>query len=76
MNPQRAKEITESPVMVNVTHNGERVYIQHVDENKETARVYPLGQPENEREVPVGSLNEHDTKLAEEEQQVDVGARH
>lgn len=59
MNKQRAQEIAASPVMANVTYNGEQIYIQNVDENNETARIYPLNQPNNEQEVPVSSLTEH-----------------
>ncbi|EME75141.1 small acid-soluble spore protein H [Bacillus sonorensis] len=59
MNTQRAQEIVESPVMVDVTYNGKQIYIQHVDQQNETARIYPLGQPENEQEVPLASLKEH-----------------
>lgn len=59
MNTQRASEIAESPVMCHVTFNGTPVYIQHVDENNETARIYPLGEPQNEQEVPVNQLIEH-----------------
>jgi small acid-soluble spore protein H (minor) len=59
MNKQRAQEIAASPVMANVTFQGTPIYIQHVDEKNETARIYPLDQPENEQEVPLGSLMEH-----------------
>ena len=59
MNTQRAQEIADSPVMVNVTYNGMPIYIQHVDEGNETARIYPLDQPENEQEVSLNSLTEH-----------------
>ncbi|MDF2683271.1 MAG: small acid-soluble spore protein [Brevibacillus sp.] len=59
MNKQRAKEIAASPVMANVTCDGIPVYIQHVDEESELARIYPLNQPENEKSVPVNSLREH-----------------
>ncbi|QRG67651.1 small acid-soluble spore protein H [Brevibacillus choshinensis] len=59
MNKQRAKEIAASPVMANVTCDGVPVYIQHVDEESEMARIYPLNQPENEQSVPVDSLREH-----------------
>lgn len=59
MNKQRAKEIASSPVMANVTHNDIPIYIQHVDEESDMARIYPLGQPENEQSVPVDSLREH-----------------
>lgn len=58
MNKQRAIEITNSPVMINVTYNGVPIYIQHVDEKNETARIYPLNQPENEREISLNSLKE------------------
>lgn len=58
MNNQRAKEIAASPVMANVTCDGVPVYIQHVDEETEMARIYPLDQPENEQSVPVDSLRE------------------
>jgi small acid-soluble spore protein H (minor) len=59
MNTQRANEIAASPVMANVSYDGVPVYIQQVDENNETARIYPLDQPENEQEVPLNSLVEH-----------------
>ncbi|MDA1477422.1 small acid-soluble spore protein H [Bacillus sp. CLL-7-23] len=59
MNTQRAQEIVESPVMVDVTYNGKQIYIQHVDQQNETARIYPLDQPEKEQDVPVGKLEEH-----------------
>lgn len=59
MNKQRAQEIAASPVMANVTYNGMQIYIQNVDETNETARIYPLNEPNNEQEVPVSSLMEH-----------------
>lgn len=59
MNVQRAQEIAESPVMANVTYQGNPVFIQHVDHDKETARIYPLNESENEQVVPVHSLEEH-----------------
>jgi small acid-soluble spore protein H (minor) len=58
MNKQRAIEIAASPVMANVTHNEVPIYIQNVDENNETARIYPLDEPENEQEVPLSNLKE------------------
>jgi small acid-soluble spore protein H (minor) len=58
MNKQRAVEIAASPVMANVTCNGVSIYIQHVDEANETARIYPIDQPENEQNVPLSSLIE------------------
>jgi len=59
MNSQRAQEISASPVMANVTCDGVPVYIQHVNGNESTARIYPLGKPEEERDVPLSSLIEH-----------------
>lgn len=59
MNTPRAMEIATSPVMANVTCDGVPVYIQNVDEHNETARIYPLDQPENEQDVPLNSLVEH-----------------
>lgn len=57
MNKQRAMEIADSPVMANVTYQGGNVYIQHVNDDG-TARIYPLGQPEQEQNVPLDSLIE------------------
>ncbi|WP_028400731.1 small acid-soluble spore protein H [Ectobacillus panaciterrae] len=59
MHKQRAKEIAASPVMANVTYEGVPIYIQQVDENNETARIYPLNQPQDEQNVPLSSLIEH-----------------
>ena len=60
MNAQRAQEIASSPVMANVTYQGMPIYIQNVDEKNETARIYPLDEPENEQSVPLNSLVEQD----------------
>lgn len=59
MNKQRAQEIVNSPEMVRVTYNGVPIFIQNVDENNETARIYPLDEPQNEQEVPLKQLAEH-----------------
>ena len=45
--------------MTNVTYQGTPVYIQNVDEQTEMARIYPIGEPENEQSVPLDSLIEH-----------------
>lgn len=60
MNTNRANEIASSPEMKHVTYQGVPVYIQNVDEQSETARVFPLDNPENEMDVQVNQLNEHD----------------
>jgi small acid-soluble spore protein H (minor) len=59
LNNQRAQEIAVSPIMANVTYNGTPIYIQQVDDKNETARIYPLNQPENETDVPLSSLIEN-----------------
>jgi small acid-soluble spore protein H (minor) len=58
MNKQRAKEIASSPIMANVICEGVPIYIQHVDDQNETARIYPLEQPDNEKDVPIDNLIE------------------
>ncbi|MGG1880312.1 H-type small acid-soluble spore protein [Paenibacillus cisolokensis] len=58
MNKQRAQEIAASPIMQNVTLSGVPVYIQHVDEHTDTARVYPLDDPEHELNVSLEQLVE------------------
>jgi small acid-soluble spore protein H (minor) len=58
MNIFRAKEIASSPAMAKVTLNGIPVYIQHVDEETETARVFPLDEPQNEQSVSIRQLIE------------------
>jgi len=59
LNKQRAQEIATSPILTNVTYNEVPIYIQNVNENNETARIYPLDEPENEQNVPLTNLIEH-----------------
>ncbi|WP_088104706.1 small acid-soluble spore protein H [Halalkalibacter urbisdiaboli] len=59
MNTIRAQEIAASPVMANVTFNDVPIYIQHVDETNEIARIFPLDEPQKEQTVPVAQLIEH-----------------
>ncbi|MBM7565069.1 H-type small acid-soluble spore protein [Paenibacillus sacheonensis] len=58
MNKLRAQEIAASPVMAEVTCDGVPVYIQYVDEENDTARIYPLDRPDEESTVSLGSLTE------------------
>ncbi|AZN43445.1 H-type small acid-soluble spore protein [Paenibacillus albus] len=58
MNTQRAQEIAESATMVNVTYDGKPIYIQNVDAERETARIYTLDQPDQEISVSLNSLIE------------------
>ncbi|MGG4221198.1 H-type small acid-soluble spore protein [Paenibacillus jamilae] len=63
MNVQRAQEIASSSIMANVLCDGLPIYIQHVNEQRETARIYALNNPEEEREVPLYTLTERDQTL-------------
>ena len=58
MNAQRAQEISSSPIMANVTYNGESIYIEHVDEQNGIATIHSLNEPNNKQSVSVTSLNE------------------
>ncbi|ADU32434.1 H-type small acid-soluble spore protein [Evansella cellulosilytica] len=58
MHTQRAKEIAQSPDMKNVTYNGEQIYIQHVNDENDTARIFPINDSQNEKEVLVANLKE------------------
>jgi len=59
MNVQRAQEITNSPTMANVTYNGTRIYIEHVDQQNGITTIHPLDEPNNKQSVSVSSLVEH-----------------
>jgi small acid-soluble spore protein H (minor) len=58
MDARRAQEITTSPEMVEVTYNGQNVYIEHVDQSNGTATIHPLDNPNSKESVPVNSLME------------------
>ncbi|KKI93849.1 spore protein H [Bacillus sp. SA1-12] len=58
MNINRAKEISEMGEMMNVLYQGEGIYIQSVDEEQGTARIYPLNNPQAEKDVSVDHLIE------------------
>ncbi|MFC5447374.1 H-type small acid-soluble spore protein [Paenibacillus aestuarii] len=59
MDKPRAVAIAASPVMANVTCEGTPVYIQSVDEDNDTARIFALDQPDQEQVVALSSLVEH-----------------
>ncbi|MCK6078198.1 small, acid-soluble spore protein, H family [Paenibacillus silvae] len=44
--------------MRNVIYQDAPIFIQHVNED-ETARIYPIGNSEQEMTVPLSSLTEH-----------------
>jgi small acid-soluble spore protein H (minor) len=58
MNVGRAKEILDSPEIIDVTYEGTSVIIQYVDEASKMARIYSRKDPDNERNVPVLNLIE------------------
>lgn len=58
MDANRAKEIKESPDLINVTFNGDPVYIQQIIDQGETAQVYSLENPDNKRKVSINDLQE------------------
>ncbi|MCM2535803.1 small acid-soluble spore protein H [Neobacillus pocheonensis] len=58
MDAQRAQEISHSPVMANVSFNGTRIYIEHVDQQTGNATIHPLDEPSNKQSVSVSSLME------------------
>lgn len=58
MNRQHAEEISKSPDMKHVTYEGKRVFIQHVHENEDIARVYYLDDPTEEFDVQLDLLKE------------------
>jgi small acid-soluble spore protein H (minor) len=51
-------EISSSKEMIDVTYNGQRVYIENVNTNKETASVHYLNQPATSQEVRLTQLVE------------------
>ncbi|QTM99003.1 H-type small acid-soluble spore protein [Sediminibacillus dalangtanensis] len=58
MDAHRAQEITSSDAMIDVTYNGGKVYIEHVDQGAGMATVHPLDNPETKQSVQVEDLLE------------------
>ena len=58
METQRAKEIIDSPKTINVLYEGDKVFIQTVNDETEIARIHPLDNPEYVQDVPVANLKE------------------
>lgn len=59
MDAQRAQAIANSPVMANVTYNGSRVYIEHVDQGSQNATIHAIDNPNSKFSVSVNNLQEH-----------------
>lgn len=58
MNTTRAQQILESAKEIDVKYNGASIWIQNVNPEEGTARVYPRQNPENEMTVHVTELEE------------------
>jgi small acid-soluble spore protein H (minor) len=58
MNKLRAQEIAADPNMKYVTYNGMPIYIQHVSEDGNSARIFPVDAPEHEQVVSLNDLVE------------------
>ncbi len=54
----RAKQITVSKDMINVTYKGMSIYIENIDSEHGTARIHPLDEPDKRQEVPLTDLIE------------------
>jgi small acid-soluble spore protein H (minor) len=58
MDRRRATEIASSPDMIDVTYDGELIYIENINTVRDTASVHYLSQPGNSREVELTQLVE------------------
>lgn len=56
MDSKRAKEICVSKEMAHVTYEGSPIYIEKVNENKDTASIHFLNRPEYSQEVHLTHL--------------------
>ncbi|WP_444642264.1 H-type small acid-soluble spore protein [Caproiciproducens sp. R1] len=59
MDNQRAREIISSLVMANVTHNGNKVYMERLNEPDQCCVIHYLNDPVTKINVPVSSLMEN-----------------
>lgn len=58
MNVNRAQQILESTKEIEVNYNGSPIWIQNVNPEEGTARVYPRENPEREMTVSIQELQE------------------
>lgn len=58
MDTKRAKQILDSVNKVDVTFQGEHVWIDHVDEENDVADVHMVHNEQEQRTVPVEELHE------------------
>ncbi len=58
LNNRRAKQISSSPIMANVTYEGTPVYIERINDITGTAYIHPLDMPGMHKEVFITDLTE------------------
>ncbi len=58
LNQKRAKQISSSPIMANVTYEGTPVYIERVNDITGTAYIHSLDMPGMRKEVFISELTE------------------
>ena len=63
MDSQRAKEIIQSPAMINVRYRGIPVYIQEVHAKDKTATVFPLDEMDHVQIVELDGLTDNGPHL-------------
>lgn len=61
MDSQQAKAISETGHMNRVTYNGKPVFIQRVNDQNETARIFHIEDPQEEFDVELSQLEEHES---------------
>lgn len=58
MESNRAQEIIDSIAMINVKYHGIPVYIQGINQDSETATIFPLDEMDHEQQVDLEGLFE------------------
>lgn len=58
MDTERAQEISSTQSMINVSHNGRAVYIEHVDQSNKLATIHHLNDPNIKLSVSLTELTE------------------
>ena len=58
MNLNRAQEILQSKEKIDVNIDGTPVWIEGIDAQSGTARVFPEGNPDDKRTVAINELTE------------------
>lgn len=59
MDTRRAEEIVSSPVMIDVTYNGSKIYMEKVNETRNSCVIHYLNNPDEKLNVPLTNLVEH-----------------